>query len=75
MGRVVDISGKINKHKIFLGALLFLLIRLINLDSLPIFNDEAIYLHWGKQLFWTLGSGFSLLVTLDGKQAGGAFPL
>lgn len=70
MGRVVDISGKINKHKIFLGALLFLLIRLINLDSLPIFNDEAIYLHWGKQFFWTLGSGFPMLVTLDGKQAG-----
>ena len=57
------------RYMIFLGTI-FLLVRLIWLHSLPIFNDEAIYLHWGIKFFRNLEIGFPLLVTLDGKQAG-----
>ena len=33
---------------IFEGALVYLVLRSVNLLGLPIFNDEAIYLHWGQ---------------------------
>lgn len=45
---------------------LFLLTRLINLDKFPIFNDEAIYIHWAKTA-WHDGSMRFISLT-DGKQ-------
>lgn len=46
--------------------LFFLITRLINLDKLPIFNDEAIYLDWGwKEIHYKGELYFSLF---DGKQ-------
>ncbi|MDO8451606.1 MAG: glycosyltransferase family 39 protein, partial [bacterium] len=49
--------------------LLFLLVRILFLDRLPVFNDESIYLHWGLEFFrdpreWVIP------ILLDGKQPG-----
>jgi hypothetical protein len=48
---------------IFLFSLYFLS-RFLNLFSLPIFNDEAIYLHWGQIMTQTPNHFYSLF---DGK--------
>lgn len=48
---------------------LFLLTRLIFLTHLPIFNDEAIYLHWGLDFMRNFGRGVTP-VTIGGKQLG-----
>lgn len=49
---------------LFLIILFFLALHLVNLTILPIFNDEAIYLHWGiisidkpGELFYSLFDG------------------
>src|SRR3989338_9803944 len=64
------VPGK--KLQLFLIVLLFLATRLINLTSLPIFNDEAIYLHWGSFFLRHLNSPQNL-IAIDGKQT--AVPL
>lgn len=52
---------------IILGlVLLFALTRLINLTNLPIFTDEAIYIHWAK-LAWKDASWRFVSLT-DGRQ-------
>lgn len=48
---------------------LFLFTRLIFLTRLPIFNDEAIYLHWGLDFMQNFGRGVTP-VTIGGKQLG-----
>ena len=49
--------------------LLALLLRIADLLSLPIFTDEAIYLHWARDI-WALRTRESLLIPIadDGKQ-------
>lgn len=49
-------------------SVLFFLTRLIHLDSIPILNDEGIYLHWGSQLFDRDASIKFPFVAIDGKQ-------
>lgn len=56
------------KKLIWIGAL-FLGARLLFLNSLPIFNDEAMYLHWGQELAKRFELWFLPLV-IDGKQPG-----
>lgn len=53
-----------SKYSFWIVAGLYLLSRLFNLLSLPIFNDESIYLHWGQimtnipnQAFYSLFDG------------------
>src|SRR3989338_8278657 len=58
------------KYQIFLLFLLFLVVRLINLTSVPIFNDESIYLHWGSFYFHSLDSPQTQMLVVDGKQTG-----
>lgn len=54
------------RYTFFFLAGLYLLFRLLSLGSLPIFNDEAIYLNWGwKELYQSAGLFYSLY---DGKQ-------
>jgi hypothetical protein len=48
----------------FLLFLLYFFSRLLNIFSLPIFNDEAIYLHWGQIMTQTPNPFYSLF---DGK--------
>lgn len=50
---------------IFLLAILFLLTRLYNLTQLPIFNDEANYIYWAKNIAETNAQWFFILT--DGK--------
>lgn len=45
--------------------LLYFATRLLNLGSLPIFNDEAIYLHWGQIMVNISGQAYYGM--LDGK--------
>lgn len=40
----------ISKHWFFVLSLIYLLTRVVNLLSLPIFNDEAIYLDWANKI-------------------------
>ncbi|PIY72318.1 hypothetical protein COY87_01570 [Candidatus Roizmanbacteria bacterium CG_4_10_14_0_8_um_filter_33_9] len=56
------------KDIIFIAILAFFyfLIRLINLEQLPIFNDEGIYIHWAK-VAWHDASWRFVSLT-DGKQ-------
>lgn len=55
------------RHKIeLLLVIFFLLTRLLNLDKLPIFNDEGIYLDWGWQEIHYKGELYFSL--FDGKQ-------
>lgn len=57
------------KRDIFYFALLliaYLATRLINLDKLPIFTDEGIYIHWSK-IAWNDASWRFISLT-DGKQ-------
>ncbi len=58
-----------NKRIIFFLLFLFFLIRLISINNIPIFNDEAIYLRWGNQFIENFGKGL-VPVSIDGKQAG-----
>lgn len=51
------------------GVFVFLFLRLINILGLPIFTDEAIYLHWG-QIFTDNSSRWLTSVVIDGKQPG-----
>lgn len=44
----------------------FILTRLVNLTTLPPFNDESIYIHWGGLMITTPGKLFYSL--FDGKQ-------
>lgn len=57
-----------SKQKLIITALIiaYLTTRLYNLTILPIFNDEAIYLHWGLIMRNTGEKFFS--VAFDGKQ-------
>ncbi len=57
---------KREKIGICLLITVYFLSRLINLTTLPIFNDEAIYLHWAQIMAGTSEKFFS--VTFDGKQ-------
>ena len=52
--------------KLLLILILYLSTRLINLSSLPIFNDEGIYLDWGQRMIHSPGHAFYSLY--DGKQ-------
>jgi len=56
------------KDLIFISGLviLYFLTRLINLEQLPIFNDEGIYIHWAK-VAWHDASWRFISLT-DGKQ-------
>lgn len=60
---------KFNKKDILLGLgaifLIFLFLRLINLDILPIFADEAIYIRWAQRAWHNAGERFIALT--DGK--------
>jgi hypothetical protein len=49
------------------GFSLWIFLRIVHIESIPIFNDEAIYLHWGMNLvrFW---SENIVLYAMDGKQ-------
>jgi len=63
------IKGRFSKKDfLFIGILifLFLLSRLTNLEQLPIFNDEGIYIHWAK-VAWHDASWRFVSLT-DGKQ-------
>ncbi len=63
------IKQKIRKKDIFfigIITLLYFLTRLINLEELPIFNDEGIYIHWAK-VAWHDASWRFISLT-DGKQ-------
>lgn len=51
---------------IFGLVILYFLTRLINLEQLPIFNDEGIYIHWAK-VAWHDASWRFISLT-DGKQ-------
>lgn len=51
-------------------SLLFFIIRLIHLNSIPILNDEGIYLHWGSQMFDQNATIRFNFTALDGKQIG-----
>lgn|GEM_PF-3235972 len=51
------------------AIVLFFAFRFVSLNSLPIFNDEAIYLHWG-QAITNDASNWKLPLILDGKQPG-----
>ncbi|MDP3955475.1 MAG: hypothetical protein Q8Q15_03880 [bacterium] len=53
------------KHRFWLTIGLYLLSRFLNLLSLPIFNDESIYLHWGKIMVSVPNQAFYSL--FDGK--------
>lgn len=60
---------KITKKDVLIVSgivILFLLTRLINLEELPIFNDEGIYIHWAK-VAWHDASWRFISLT-DGKQ-------
>ncbi len=71
-----DISSVVNWYKktftkrdIFYFALLvvaYLATRLINLDKLPIFTDEGIYIHWSK-IAWK-DAAWRFISLTDGKQ-------
>lgn len=55
-----------SKHKYFLYITCsYFIIRLINLTSIPIFNDEAIYLDWGWR---EIHKGIPFYSLLDAKQ-------
>lgn len=57
------------KRDIFYFALLFiayLATRIINLDKLPIFTDEGIYIHWSK-IAWK-DAAWRFISLTDGKQ-------
>ena len=56
------------KRLFFISGLviLYFLTRLINLEQLPIFNDEGIYIHWAK-VAWHDASWRFISLT-DGKQ-------
>ncbi len=49
-------------------VLFFLMLRILFLTSLPIVNDESMYLHWGND-FITFWSNPSMPLSLQGKQA------
>ncbi|MDO8497955.1 MAG: glycosyltransferase family 39 protein [bacterium] len=73
MFNIVHILKKTNKlfvfkEKIFLFfiILFYFLTRTIKLDNLPIFSDEAIYIHWAK-VAWHDASWRFISLT-DGKQ-------
>lgn len=68
MSKFKILWSHIQKHFYIYGGLVFLAIRLINLTGLPVFNDESIYLNWGKRLFESAGGKFFVPVALDGKQ-------
>ena len=58
---------KMNEHKyIILIFIFYFTLRLINLTTLPIFNDEAIYLDWGWRMTHVPGNLYFSLY--DGKQ-------
>lgn len=59
-----------NKHIYLWGTVFFLAVNLFQLTSMPIFNDEGIYLHWGREFYQGLGKGYPLMVAVDGKQTG-----
>lgn len=60
---------RFNKKNSLLGFttifLIFLFLRLINLDILPIFADEAIYIRWAQRAWHNAGERFIALT--DGK--------
>lgn len=52
--------------KIIFLLIIYFFLRLINLTAIPIFNDEAIYLDWGRrEIAWHWNLYYSLF---DGKQ-------
>src|SRR5207302_1922434 len=63
------IKNKFNSKDVLLLFLLFigfLVTRLINLEKLPIFGDEGIYIHWAKTAWHDASWRFVSLT--DGKQ-------
>ena len=58
------------KKLITIGVVLFLLIRLLSINSLPIFNDEAIYIHWGQEFLKNPQEGWKIPIILAGRQPG-----
>lgn len=55
----------ISKKKIVVYMAIFLLSRLIFLGNLPIFNDESIFLQWGRSLIFHYSPDIPM--SLDGK--------
>jgi 4-amino-4-deoxy-L-arabinose transferase-like glycosyltransferase len=61
--------NKITKTEIFLGLVILfaaLFLRIYNLNSFPVFGDEAIYIHWA-QTMWK-DANLRFLPMSDGKQ-------
>ena len=60
---------KIDYSKVILFSLFFsyFISRLINLDNLPIFNDEAMYLNWGRLIVENPKENLFISLT-DGQQ-------
>jgi len=60
---------KIDYSKLILFSLIFsyFISRLINLDNLPIFNDEAMYLNWGRLIIENPKENLFVSLT-DGQQ-------
>lgn len=55
------------------GCLLFLLLRISSIYTLPIFNDESIYLHWGQEFIKDPIQAWKIPIMLAGRQPG--FPI
>ncbi len=55
----------LERHKLMLLVFIYLTTRLINLDLLPIFNDEAIWIDWGYRAVNL--KGFLFYSLLDAK--------
>jgi 4-amino-4-deoxy-L-arabinose transferase-like glycosyltransferase len=63
----------LRKYKFILLIFAFVTIRLFNLSIIPIFNDEAAYLSWGRVFIRHISDLGPIPLAIDGKQTGVPF--